>query len=81
MQDEINLLKEKVDYLENGNRRLHASCETRNQELQNKLDTCENQIGAIYGLKSNNQICERKVKGIDRKTFESSENMNLNVTF
>ena len=79
MQDEINLLKEKVYYLNDGNRRLHASCETRNQDLQDKLDTCKNQNGAIFGLRSNNQICERKVEGIDRKTFKSSENINLNV--
>ena len=80
MQDEINLLKEKVDYLENGNRRLHASCETRNQDLQDKLDTCENQNGAIFGLQSENQICERKVEGIGQKTFELSGYINLNVT-
>ena len=47
MQDEINLLKEKVNYLNDGNRRLHASCEKRNQDLQDKLDTCEYQNGAI----------------------------------
>ena len=80
MQDEINLLKTKVDYLEKGNRRLHASCETRNQDLQDKLDTCENQNGAIFGLQSENQICERKVEGIDQKTFELSGYINLNVT-
>ena len=70
MQDEINLLKEKNDYLENGNRRLHASCETRNQDLQDKLDTCQNQNGAIFGLQSNNQVCERKLKGIVQPIFQ-----------
>ena len=64
MQNEINLLKEKNDYLENGNRRLHASCEKRNQDLQNKLDTCEHQNGALFGLQSSNEVCERKLKGI-----------------
>ena len=78
MQDEINLLKEKVNYLNDGNRRLNASYETRNQELQDKLNTCKNQNGAIHGLQSNNQICERKVEGIDRKLFLYSENINLN---
>ena len=63
MQDEINLLRQKNDYLENGNRRLHNSYEARNQDLQNKLDTCESQNGAIFGLQSNNQICERKIEG------------------
>ena len=67
MQDEINLLQQKIDYLENGNRRLHNSYEARNQDLQNKLDTCESQNGAIFGLQSNNQICERKIEGIGQK--------------
>ena len=67
MQDEIKLLKEKLVYLENGNRRLHNSYEARNQDLQNKLDTCESQNGAIFGLQSNNQICERKIEGIGQK--------------
>ena len=71
MQDEINLLQQKIDYLENGNRRLHASYEARNQDLQNKLDTCESQNGAIFGLQSNNQICERKIKGIGQTYFQS----------
>ena len=63
MQTEINLLQQKIDYLENGNRRLHNSCEARNQYLQNKLDTCESQNGAVFGLQSTNQICERKIEG------------------
>ena len=63
MQDEIKLLKEKLVYLENGNRRLHNSYEARNQDLQNKLDTCESQNGAVFGLQSTNQICERKIEG------------------
>ena len=41
MQDEIKLLNEKVDYLNEGNRKLHASCETRIQKLQNKLNQKE----------------------------------------
>ena len=77
MQDEINLLKEKNDYLENGNRRLHASCETRNQDLQDKLDTCQNQNGAIFGLQSNNQVCERKLKGIVQRFFNCLETSTL----
>ena len=47
MQNEIEHLKEKVDYLENGNRRLQDSYEIRNQDLQNKLKTCENRNGAL----------------------------------
>ena len=41
MQDEINLLNEKVDYLNEGNRKLHASYENRIQKLQNKLNQKE----------------------------------------
>ena len=67
MQTEINLLQQKIDYLENGNRRLHNSYEARNQDLQNKLDTCESQNGAIFGLQSNNQICQRKIQGIGQE--------------
>ena len=67
MRDEIKLLKEKIDYLENGNRRLHNSFEVRNQDLQNKLDTCENKSGALFGLQSNCQVCERKNEGIGQK--------------
>ena len=63
MEDEIKHLKEKVDYLENGNRRLHASYEARTQNLQYRLNTCENQNGAIFGIQPNNQVCERKIKG------------------
>ena len=70
MQDKINLLQQKNDYLENGNRRLHNSYEARNQDLQNKLDTCESQNGAIFGLQSTNQICERKIKGIGQIYFQ-----------
>ena len=76
----IDVLCIKVNYLENGNRRLHASCERRNQDLQDKLETCENQNGAIFGLQSENQICKRKVEGIDQKTFELSGYIYLNVT-
>ena len=63
MQDEIKLLKEKVNYLENGNQRLHASYEVRTQNLQDRLNTCENQNGAIFGMQSDNQVCERKIEG------------------
>ena len=38
MQDEINILNEKIDNLINGNRRLQASYETRIQQLQDKLN-------------------------------------------
>ena len=69
MQDEINLLKHKNDYLENGNRRLHNSYEARNQDLQNKLDTCESQNRAVFGIQSNNQICERKIEGIGQASL------------
>ena len=81
MEDEIKLLKEKIDYLENGNRRLHDSYEARNQDLQNRLDTCENQNGAIFGLQSNNQVCERRLKGIVQRFFNCLETLFIMLTF
>ena len=74
MQNEIKLLKEKVDYLENGNQRLHASYEARTQNLQYRLDTCENQNGAIFGIKPNDHICEREIEGIGQKSIISKYN-------
>ena len=73
MQDEINLLKEKVDYLENGNQRLYATYEARTQNLQYRLDTCENQNGAIFGIQpKNSQVCERKIEGFGQALFQLS---------
>ena len=69
MQDEISHLKVKADYLEDGSRRLHGLYDKSREQiknLQNKLDTCENQNGAIFGIQSNNQICERKIEGNDQ---------------
>jgi len=48
MQDEIKLLKE--------------AYEARTQNLQDRLDTCENHNGAIFGMQPNNQVCERKIE-------------------
>ena len=79
MQNEIKLLKEKIAYLENGNRRLHASYEARTQNLQDRLDTCENQNGAIFGIQPNNQVCERKIEGFGQALFQWSENFSLNA--
>ena len=73
MRDEIKLLKEKLDYLETGNRRLHDSYGARNQDLQDKLDTCQNQNGALLGLQSSYQVCEGKIEGIDHKCFQLTE--------
>ena len=78
MLDEINLLKDKLDYLNDGNRKLHASYQTRTQKLQNKLDICENQIGAIISLKSRNQVLERQIKGIGQTFVQAYENINFN---
>ena len=69
MQDEIKLLKDKVGNLENENRRLHTSYETRNQNLQDRLDTCEDQNGAIFGMQSSNQVCDRKLEGFGQTLF------------
>ena len=50
MQDEIKLLNEKLDYLNDGNRRLHGLYDERGkriQNLENKLDTCEHQNSSV----------------------------------
>ena len=65
MQDEIKLLKE--------------AYEARTQNLQDRLDTCENQNGAIFGIQPNNQVCERKIEGFGQTLFQSSENFSLNA--
>ena len=79
MQNKIKLLKEKVVYLENGNRRLHASYEARTQNLQYRLDTCENQNGAIFGMQLDNQVCEGKIEGFGQILFQLSDNFSLNT--
>ena len=48
LEDEIKLLNEKLDYLNDGNRKLHGLYDDRGkqiQDLQNKLDYYENQNG------------------------------------
>ena len=66
MQDEINLLNEKLDYLTEGSRRLDGLYnksleETRN--LKTQLNTCKNQNGAIFATQSSNQDCQRIIEG------------------
>ena len=60
LQDEMKLLKEKGRRLDG----LYNRSREQIKNLQKKLDTCENQNGAIFGLQSNNQVCERELKGI-----------------
>ena len=67
MQDEINVLNEKFDYLENENRRLDGLYYERGeriQNLENELDTCQNQY-------SGNQDLERMIEGIDQNTLSN----------
>ena len=59
MQEEINFLNGKLDYLENGNRRLDGLYYERGeriQKLENELDTCQNK-------NSGNQVLERMIEG------------------
>ena len=62
LQDEMKLLKEKGRRLDG----LYNRSREQIKNLQNKLDTCENQNGAIFGIQSNNQVCQRKIEGIDQ---------------
>ena len=59
MQEKINFLNGKLDYLENGNRRLDGLYYERGeriQKLENELDTCQNK-------NSGNQVLERMIEG------------------
>ena len=65
MQEEIKLLNEKLDHLENGNRRLDGLYYERGeriQKLENELDTCQNQ-------NSGNQVLERMIEGNVKNLF------------
>ena len=82
MQDEINLLNEKVDYLNDGNRRLHASYETRIQELQDKLSKFENQNGALLDqCQSGNQDAVIIRKELDLCRDELTKEQNSKEQF
>ena len=55
-------------FLENDSRKLNGLYDERGkqiQNLQNKLDTCDN--GAIFGIQGNNQVCELKIEGKGHK--------------
>ena len=55
----------KIDYFTEANQKLYEQSQTRwNQikNLQDKLDTCENQSTAVFI--GQGQVCERKLKGI-----------------
>ena len=72
MKDEIKLLNEKLVYLNDGNRRLHGMFDERGnqiQNLENKLDSCENQNGG-------NQVSERMIEGID---FSKLKQLNFQL--
>ena len=62
LQDEMKLLKEKGRRLDG----LYNRSREQIKNLQKKLDTCENQNGAIFGIQSNKQVCQRKIQGFDQ---------------
>ena len=75
LQDEMKLLKEKGRRLDG----LYNRSREQIKNLQNKLDTCENQNGAIFGMQPNNQVCERKIEGFGQALFQSFENISFNA--
>ena len=69
LQDEIKLLNEKLDYLNDGNRRLHGLYDKsmkRAKNIQNDLNSCEKQHLAT---KSKNHVCEATLVGIVKMYF------------
>ena len=82
MQNEINLLKEKIVVLEDNNRKLNGLNDEKGKQiqiLQNEFDTCEN--GAIFDMQANNKVCELKIKGIGQKFEQSFRIFSINDTF
>ena len=69
MQDEINLLKEKVDYLEDGSRRLHGLYDQRGekiQNLQNTLNTLEKDKNVLQNNLNSSKKRRLKTKELHR---------------
>ena len=69
MQDEIKLLNVKLDYLNDGSRRLHGLYDQSNDKvknLQKDLDSCEERNLAI---RSEIQVYEQTLEGIDQNIF------------
>ena len=71
MQDEIKLLNVKLDYLNDGSRRLHGLYDRSNDKvknLQEDLDSCEKRNLAI---RSEIQVYEHTFEGIDQTIFSN----------
>ena len=69
LQDEIKLLNVKLDYLNDGSRRLHDLYDRSNDKvknLQKDLDSCEERNLAI---RSKIQVNEQTLEGIDQNIF------------
>ena len=83
LQDEIKLLKEKVDYLNKGNRRLNNLYEKRGEKIKNlesELNGCKDKIGSLQSTldqcESRNQdavICEKEL-GLCRNKLNDEQN-------
>ena len=70
-QDEIKLLNEKLDYLNDGSRRLHGlymKSIQKAKNLQNELDNCEENLRTTQSKK---HVCDRLVEGTSQNIFSS----------
>ena len=68
MENKIKLLNEKLDYLNDGNRKLHDLYDKRGkrvQNLQSELNTCENR-------NESDQVFGRLVKGMIKVNLDIS---------
>ena len=66
MENKVKLLNEKLDYLNDGNRKLHDLYDKRGervQNLQSELNTCENR-------NESDHVFKRLVKGMIKVNFE-----------
>lgn len=68
MENKIKFLNEKLDYLNDGNRKLHDLYDKRGKQvrnLQSELNTCENR-------NESNQVFERMIVGMIKINLDIS---------
>ena len=80
MQDEIKLLKEKVDYLNDGSRKLHDlydKSREKSRNLQKKLESCESGNQDEMILRKELDLCRDEL--LDEKNLNDQQYRNLRL--